>query len=152
LTLWLCAFGLSAELPALASSKASAALVAAAASSPRTLIAAQDTAAEASRLDPLSDAGLTAEATIALHRGRIGQARVLLERGLERDPTDERAWDLLAYLDGLAGDRRGVAAAYRRVLALDPRGSLARGILRAELLAAPAADSVTAMPTPAGTS
>lgn len=152
LTLWLCAFGLSAELPALASSEASSALVQAASGSPRALAAAQASAAHAASLDPLGDAGLIAEATIALHRGRIERARGLLAQAARREPSDERVWGLLASLDALAGDRHGVSLAYRRVLALDPNGALARGILRAQLLAAPAIDSATAVPTPSGPS
>ncbi|HLY36226.1 MAG TPA: O-antigen ligase family protein, partial [Candidatus Limnocylindria bacterium] len=128
LTLWLCLFGLSAELPELAASKASRALVLASESPASALAAAQSSAAEATRLDPLSDAGLLVEVDLAQHRGRLRAARALLGDALERDPTDLRAWEDLAFVDLELRDRRGVAQAERRLVELDPRGRLARAL------------------------
>lgn len=152
LTLLVCAFGLSAELPELAASKTSGALVQAAGGAPAQLAAAQSAAAEAAKLDPVSDAGLSAQSTIALHRGDLGLARMYLQQAVAREPTDGGAWDLLAYVDGLVGDRRGETMAFTRVLRLDPRGKLAAGIVRGRLGLAPPAGSATAIPTPLGQS
>lgn len=76
LVLWLCVFALSAVLPSLAASEASSAIVQAASSAPGALCSAQSSATLASSLDPLSDAGLRAEATVALHRGCLARARL----------------------------------------------------------------------------
>ena len=78
LALWLSAFALSAALPkSWSASKAAGALVAASSASPTALNNAQASARLASDLDPLSDAGLRVEATIALHRGRLAPARAI---------------------------------------------------------------------------
>jgi tetratricopeptide (TPR) repeat protein len=147
-TLWLCAFALSAALPSLAASKASSALVRASSSSPSALQSAQASAALASRLDPLSDAGLRVEATIAIHRGRLLRARDYLTQAVGREPTDVQAWSQLGEVDALVGDLRGANRAAQRLIALDPRGQDARVLERARLLSAPPADSVTATQTP----
>ena len=69
-TLGVCVVVISDVLPSLAASKASAAIVEAAGSA-SSVQDAQATAVLASRLDPLSDAGLLAEATIAARRGEL---------------------------------------------------------------------------------
>jgi Flp pilus assembly protein TadD len=148
LTLWLCAFALSAALPSFASSKASAALVKASGTSPTALRDAQSSAALASDLDPLSDAGLRVEGTVALHRGRLRLARAYLLQAVSREPSDVQAWQQLGQVQALIGDARGARFAARRLISLDPRGREARALEGANLLVAPPADSVTAIETP----
>jgi hypothetical protein len=126
LCLWLCAFALSAALPSIAASKANSALVAAASGSPSALRSAQASSALAARLDPLSDAGLRAEAAVALHRGQLVRARNYLQEGVARNPTDGFAWEELAQVDGVLRDIQGAQFAFQRVVALDPRGQAAR--------------------------
>lgn len=133
-TLWLGFFVISAVLPSLAASKANAALIEAASASSARLDAAESNAKRASSLDPLSDAGLRAQGLIAVHRHKIARARYYLERAVERQPSDELAWDELGQVDGLLGDRSGVRHAARQVLALDPRGPNAQSIRRSGLL------------------
>jgi hypothetical protein len=152
LTFGLCCFSVSAALPSIAADKASGAEVTAGGSGD-ALVRAQSSAALASRLNPLSDAGLRAESTIALHRGDPAQARAYLLEAVRRQPTDENAWASLAYVDVLLGDLRDATAAGQRVLALDPEGLLTGGfaanvVQRANVLEAPPQDSATATPTP----
>jgi hypothetical protein len=148
LTLWLCAFALSAVVPSLAASKAAGALVKASSASPAALRSAQSSAALASDLDPLSDAGLRVEATVALHRGRLARSRAYLRQAVARDPTDVQAWAQLGQVDALVGDQRGVERVARRLVALDLRGPWVQVLERARVLSAPPADSVTAIQTP----
>ena len=148
LTLWLCAFALSAMLPSLAAGRAGAALVRASSSSPAALRGAQSMAALASDLDPLSDAGLRVEATIALHRGLLQRARAYLMQAVARDPTDVEAWAQLGQVYALIGNRRGAGRAVRRLLALDPRGPWVQVVAREQLLSAPPGGSATAIQTP----
>jgi tetratricopeptide (TPR) repeat protein len=148
LTLWLCVFALSAVLPSLAASKANSALIQAASGSSSALRSAQASAALASSLDPLSDAGLRAEATIAIHRGLLGRARADLQAAVGRDPTDVLAWNQLALVYALLRDTSGATLAAQRVIALDPRGQTAQTLLRSELLAAPPGESAAASQTP----
>jgi hypothetical protein len=139
LALWLCAFALSAALPSLAASKAAAALVEAASTKSAALRSAQSSAALASDLDPLSDAGLRVEATVALHRGRLARSRAYLMQAVGRDPTDLQAWAQLGQVDALVGDARGVERVARRLVALDPRGPWVQVLRRAHVLSAPPA-------------
>jgi hypothetical protein len=148
LTLWLSLVGLSAELPERAESDANSALVQAANSSVGALAAAQSSAVEAARLDPLSDAGPLAEETIALHRGRVVQARRYVQEALSRNPSDQRAWAALVFVDTLLGERSEAAAAVQRIADLDPLGGLARFELASQLLSAPPGDSATSVRTP----
>lgn len=147
LALWLSVFALSALLPNLAASKASAAVVEAGSSSPGILYAAQSSAALASSLDPLSDAGLLAEATIAVHRGQLARARDYLRQAVGREPTDRLAWNQLAQVDLFLRDAAGAALAAQREAALDPEGPAAKLILRAGL-SAPPRQSATSTQTP----
>ena len=148
LTLWLCVFALSAVLPSLAASKANSALIQAASGSPGALRGAQASAALASSLDPLSDAGLRAEASVAIHEGRLARARAELQQAVGRDPTDGLAWNALALVYGLLRDTAGETFALQRMVALDPRAQSAQAIARYELSSAPPRDSVTATRTP----
>ena len=152
-TLGLCAYALSAALPSIAASKASSALVAASGTGPTALDRAQSTAELASSLDPLSDAGLKAQATIAVRRSQPRLARAYLLDALTRDPSDPQAWSEIAYVELLLGNTPDARRAATRALALDPRGqrstSLATEILqRINVLDAPPADSATATPVP----
>jgi tetratricopeptide (TPR) repeat protein len=146
--LWLSVFALSAALPSLAASKASSALIEAANGSSSALRSAQGSAALASSLDPLSDAGLRAEATIAIHRGRLGRARSYLQDAVARDPTDALAWNQLALVYALLKDPGAAILAAQRVISLDPRGQSAQTIIRSELVAAPPWESAAASQTP----
>jgi hypothetical protein len=148
ITLWLCAFALSADLPNLAAGKANSALVKAASSSQATLKRAHASAALASSLDPLSDAGLRAEATIALHQGHVAQARTYVLQALRRDPSDAQAWIQLEFVDFELRDTRGAVQAAARAIALDPRGPFASQRSQVSLLATPPQESATAVQTP----
>jgi hypothetical protein len=147
-TLWLCAFALSADLPNLAAGRANSALVKAASTSPTTLQHAHASAALASSLDPLSDAGLRAEATIALHQGQVAQARTYVLRALRREPSDAQAWIQLEFVDFELRDTRGAVQAASRAIALDPRGPFASQRSQVSLLATPPQESATAVQTP----
>jgi hypothetical protein len=152
-TLLLCMFALSAVMPDLAGSKASAALVAAASPSQARLQSALSTAQLATRLDPVSDEGLKAAATIATHLGRFASARSYLFDAIRRDPNDPGAWEQLADLELQLGNRRGLIRAANRSLALDPHSKLAFGLaLNALALSAPTTDpaTVTSTPLPTG--
>ncbi|HEY2771597.1 MAG TPA: O-antigen ligase family protein [Solirubrobacteraceae bacterium] len=151
LTAGLCSFALSAALPSLAATKAANAVVEAAGSSSTAVRHAQSDASLASRLDPLSDAGLRVEATIALRRGDLDQGRRYLLQAIARDPTDGQAWRELAFEELALGNTRNGLLALGRVLALDPHAAGARQLanyiaaIRAEKLT-PARDSATAHP------
>lgn len=149
-TIVLCVYALSALLPSLAATKASAALTnAGAASSRADLERAEATALLASRLDPLSDSGLTAAASISVYLGQPDQARTYLLEALRRDPSDELAWEQLAALELKLGDARATRQATTRVLELDPRGAIGRQLaLDLAELSTPPNDSATATSTP----
>jgi hypothetical protein len=148
LTLWLCAFALSAALPSWSASRAASALVRASSGSPATLRSAQSSAKLASELDPLSDAGLRAEATIAVHRGQLSRAREYLTQAVGREPTDVQAWQQLAEVYVLIGDARGAGVAAQRLVALDPHGPSVQALRRARVQLAPPSGSATAVQTP----
>jgi hypothetical protein len=149
-SLWLCVLALSVELPQLAADKASAALVSASSASPASVRAAQREASVATELDPLSDAGLLAQATVALHESRPALARVYLSEAVARNPSDPEAWRLLAQVEYYAlRDRQGGISALQRELALDPMGPDAHVILGGQLHQAPPGSSATRFPSPA---
>jgi predicted Zn-dependent protease len=125
LTLWLCCFALSA---ALRSAQASAAL--------------------ASKLDPLSDAGLRAEAAIAIHQGRLTRARILLLEAVRRNPSDSPPWYDLAQVDLALHDTGDATLAAQRVVALDPEGQTARAIVGSGLVSAMRLGSAPPTSTP----
>lgn len=143
----LCLFALSVELPQLAADKAGAALVAASSPSASAVRNAQTEAAQASQLDPLSDAGLLAEATVALHRSQPARARVYLAEAVARDPSDPEAWRLLGQVDYLLRDRQWTAAV-QRAIDLDPMGHYAQSVLAAQLRDAPPGSSATRFSVP----
>jgi hypothetical protein len=148
-TLCLAAFALSATVPRLAAGKAAQALVAASSSRTGDLDSALADALSASRLDPLSDAGLRAASTIAVHLGRRAEARRLLLAALRRQPTDGQAWQQLAYEDFAVGADGEAVAAAQRAQALDPRSTSAQQLAQGALLTvAPPVRSATAAPTP----
>jgi hypothetical protein len=149
-TLWLCIFALSIALPQLAADKASAALVAASSSSPATVRAAQAEASLASQLDPLSDAGLYAEATVALHDSRPKLARMDLLQAVGRNPSDPLAWQLLFDADGSLGYWTAGFAAAQQAVNLDPMGSYAQTFVAHGLHKALPSSSATRFPTPPG--
>lgn len=147
LTVCLCLFVLSVELPQLAADKAGAALVAASSASPSAVRDAQAEAALASQLDPLSDSGLLAEATVALHRSQPARARVYLREAAARNPSDPQAWRLLAQVEfGLRDPRWTVAV--QRAVDLDPMGHYAQTIVARQLREAPPGSSPTRISVP----
>ena len=146
LTVCLCLFALSVELPQLAANRASAALVAASSPSATVVRGAQAQAALASRLDPLSDSGLLAEADLALHRSRLTRARVYLGQAVIRNPSDPQAWRLLAQVDELLGDRPAAASASQRAVDLDPMGHFAQAAVADQLHHALPSSSATRFP------
>jgi O-Antigen ligase len=149
ITALLCAYALSGVVPSVAASKANSALVAASSSSRSALEHAEATARAATRLDPLSDAGLLTSETIALHLGNIAQARTDLLGAIKRDPTDSQAWQQLAFVELDLRDLEDAVTAVQRVAALDPMGRATQNLLRTfESLRAPPSDSATRGPTP----
>jgi hypothetical protein len=121
LSVLLCAFAVSAILPAWAHTKAVDALnTAASASGPAGLQEAAAQADLASRLNPLSDEGLLEAATIAARRGLSVDARNYLVRAVRRSPYHATAWEALAFSALEAGDRVGAYRADQRALSLDP--------------------------------
>jgi hypothetical protein len=121
-TVAMCAFALSVVLPSLAAEKASSAELAVGPGTPAALRQADKEAVLATRLDPLSDAGLLAEATVASRRQQLATARALDIRALARDPSDANAWEALAFVEVL-GNRLGAGIqAAQRILELDPKG------------------------------
>jgi tetratricopeptide (TPR) repeat protein len=147
-TLWLCILALSVELPQLAADKATAALVAASSPSSAAVQRAQSEAALASSLDPLSDSGLLAEATVALHEGQRGLARLYLEQAVARNPSDPEAWHVLAIVDGQLGDLAAAHLATQRAVNLDPMGTFAQTVVNSQLAKAPPSASATHFSTP----
>jgi O-antigen ligase/polysaccharide polymerase Wzy-like membrane protein len=121
-TICLAAFAASVVVPRVAAADAAHALVQASTGTPAALNQALADARRATRLDPLSDAGLRATATIAVHRGDLSGARTALLAAVRRQPSDEQAWQELTLTDLARGDRAEARAAARRVAAIDPRG------------------------------
>lgn len=123
----LAAFALSAVIPRLAAGRAGNALLEAA-SGTRLSHALADALA-ANRLDPVSDRGLLAAATIEVRLGHNERARRYLLAAVQRQPTDGAAWERLAFEDLVLHDRPDAAVAAHRALALDPHGASARSIV-----------------------
>jgi hypothetical protein len=149
-TLIVCVYALSALLPSLAATKASAALTQAGATSSRIQLEhAAGTALLAARLDPLSDEGLKAAASISIYLSRLPQARRYLLEAVGRNPSDPLAWQQLADLELRLRDVRATRQAIERVLALEPRATAGRQLaLALQQLVTPANGSATATSTP----
>jgi hypothetical protein len=124
----LAAFAASVALPRIAAADAARALVDASSDGPASLTAALEQARRATRLDPLSDAGLRAAATIAIHRGQLAVARTDLLAAVRREPSDGQAWQELSFTDFLRRDYAESAAAARHALAVDPHGPKAQAL------------------------
>jgi O-antigen ligase len=152
MVLGLCVLAASAVLPSIAANDASNALVAAATGTSASVIHGAQEAQAATRLDPLSDAGLIASASIAERLVELQAARGELLEGLDRDPDDTSAWASLFGLDSVFRDWVPAVQAAQRLLDLDPEigGSQRTNVLdagRAAVLAeAPPEDSPTAQP------
>jgi tetratricopeptide (TPR) repeat protein len=147
------ALGLSSVLPSLASGRAATALLTASASSPAALPRAQHDAAVAASLDPLSDAGPSAQAFIAAHQGDLARVRPYLLQALVRDPSDEDVWARLAVVDVESGHPQAALTAADRLFELDPfnRRMVVDAVTvaqEAELRLAPPRASATAIATP----
>ncbi|MFL5824866.1 MAG: O-antigen ligase family protein [Solirubrobacteraceae bacterium] len=149
-TLWLCIFALSVALPQLAADKASGALVAASSRSGAAVQQAESDATLASSLDPLSDAGVLAQATLALHVGQRQRARLYLQDAVARDPSDAQAWRFLAVVDGQLRRLTDGRAAGQHAIRLDPLGSFAALVLSKQVAHAPPSGSATRFATPGG--
>ena len=126
--LCLAAFAASVAVPRVAAADAARALVEASTGTPAALDRALADARRATHLDPLSDAGLRAAATIALHRGELTAARSALLEAVRRQPSDVQAWQELALTDLARRDGTEAAAAARRLAAADPRGPGGRAL------------------------
>jgi hypothetical protein len=137
LVLWLCTFALSAALPSWAATKATSALVNASSTSPSAIQGAESSAKLASDLDPLSDAGLRVQATIAVRRRQLLRARVLMIQAVGREPSDVQAWAQLVDVYLLMGDQQRARVAAYRLIALDPRGPSTRALERERVVGAP---------------
>jgi hypothetical protein len=149
LTVLMCLYCVSAVLPSLAQSDARKALVVAAGGTSRDRQQAMALAKKATKLNPFSDAGLTAAATISVQAGRLAQARDYLFDAVRRNPDDVAAWEQLASLEAQGGDLAGLRVAAARALALDPKGAGAIAIaVHALALSSPPSDSATATGTP----
>jgi hypothetical protein len=150
-TLLLCAIAISGVTPSLAAGRARGAVLTAARGTPAALASAQASAELASRLDPLSDGGLLAEADVAFARREFGLARSDVLAAIGREPDDLQAWiQLLGYEEAL-GDVPAVQAVGARILALDPEGAQSRGLaVQSRLFAIGTSGSATAIKTPAG--
>jgi tetratricopeptide (TPR) repeat protein len=146
LALAACTFAVSAALPSIAASKATHAVVEAA-GSPSARQHALQTAMLASRLDPLSDAGLLVESLIAQHDRQFDRARSMLLAAISRNPSDPAAWQQLAVLEYTLGDTRDSRRAAARLAQLDPMSAAnARGAASAAVRLTPPQDSATAQP------
>ncbi len=77
----------------------------------------------AARLDPLSDAGHRAEATIALRQGQPHRARAIPPRRCSARAQRHCGWGNLAYVELALGDAAAGRRAAQRALELDPRGT-----------------------------
>jgi hypothetical protein len=150
-TLMLCAVAISGVTPSLAAGRARDAVLTAAQATPAALASAQASAELASRLDPLSDAGLLAEADVASARHEFATARSVVIAAISREPDDLQAWiQLLGYEEALR-DVPAVQAVGARILALDPEGAQSRGLaVQSQLFAIGTSGSATAIKTPAG--
>ncbi len=149
-TFALCVYALSGALPSIASSKAGNAVVTAGGGSSAELTRAQASASLASQLDPLSDAGLTVEATIAVRHGQPRRAQSYLLDAVHRNPSDAAAWRSLVVVDLLLGDLRDALQGVQRIAALDPYrvSALAAVSGSAFLNEVPPKGSATATPVP----
>jgi MFS family permease len=145
----LAALALSVALPARAELKArSAVSLSAKATQDQQQAAALD-AAVASQLDPLSARGPIAEATVAVRRGRLAQARTYALDGVDRTPENAAAWVVLAEVARAQADRAGFTLASERALVLDPLGTRTKELATAAAaFEAPPAGSPTATGTP----
>ena len=150
-TLMLCAVAISGVTPSLAAGRARDAVLTAARGTPAALASAQASAELASRLDPLSDAGLLAEADVAFARRQFAVGRSDVVAAIKREPDDIQAWiQLLGYEEALR-DVPAVQAVGARILALDPEGGESRGLaVQSQLFAIGRGGSATAIKTPAG--
>lgn len=130
----MCAFVLSGAAPSVAASKASAAVVTASSASGGAISHAQDDAAVATRLDPLSDAGPLANATIALRLGNLAQAEAYTLQAIRRNPNDVEAWQRLVFVEFARRNEVGVYQSLQRLLKLDPRGTTSKALVRSAYL------------------
>ncbi|MEA2231567.1 MAG: hypothetical protein QOD83_1383 [Solirubrobacteraceae bacterium] len=139
----------SAALPMIADSKASAAQAVSTTAGDDELEHAAAEAELASRLDPTAVRPLLAAAAIAQGRGRLLDARRYLLQAVDRQPYSAIAWERLLRLTLTMVDRPGAKAAGDRLLELDPLGTGTRALAgRLVLFSAPAASSPTATGTP----
>ncbi len=149
-TLMLCAVAISAVTPSLAAGRARDAVLTAARGTPAALASAQRSAELASRLDPLSDAGLLAEANVASARRQFGVAKSDTLAAISREPDDVQAWIQLLGYEEVSRDVQAVQAVGARILALDPEGAESRGLaVQAQQFALSPTGSATGIKTPA---
>ncbi|CAN5577557.1 hypothetical protein BH20ACT17_BH20ACT17_19440 [soil metagenome] len=139
----------SAWLPALADSKADAALLVSREAGPAELGRATAQAELGARLDPTSVRPLLAAASLAEGRSRLLDARNYLIEAVDRQPYSYAAWARLLRLAILTADRPGAKAAAERIRELDPLSSATPSFAaRLALFSVPASASPTATGTP----
>ena len=151
-TLALCAFAMSAVLPAWSQTKALNALTSVTDhSTPAQLESAAAAADLAARLNPLGDQALIYASTIAARRGRTADEHRYLLQAVGREPYDVNAWTQLAFAAAADNDRGGAYDAARKALSLDPLNTtLAPFVAFLALGQTPPAASATATGTPLG--
>jgi outer membrane protein TolC len=126
-------------------------VVTAARGTPAALASAQSSAALASRLDPLSDAGLLAEADVASARQQFAAARSDAIAAVNREPDDLQAWMQLLGYEEATHDVPAAEAVAARILALNPKGLEAQSLAaQVQLFAIGTSGSATAIKTPPG--
>lgn len=147
--LLLAALALSVALPARAELKARVAMSLPPNATADVQADAALAATVASELDPLSAQGPIAEATVAMRRGRLAQARTFALEAVDRTPDNPAAWLVLAEVAQAQADRAGFTLASQRALELDPLGGRTRELAAAAAaFEAPPAGSPTATGTP----
>jgi hypothetical protein len=124
-------------------------VLAASTSSPAALADADSKAILASRLDPLSDSGLIAQAEIDTRVHGFRAARSDLLAALRRDPVDVVAWAHLINVEYGLHDDNAILSVTRRILELHPVPAYARFLTsQVSILLAPPTESPTAVTTP----
>lgn len=87
---------------------------------------AEQTFAQAARLDPDAAGPVVAQAMVALRRGQAEQARKLADQALLMDRTSVDVWSVKASIEHVFGAFDAASSAYAKVLELDPRNLEAR--------------------------
>jgi Flp pilus assembly protein TadD len=57
----------------------------------------------------------------AARSGRLGEAQLVVEQALLRQPEDDVLWNSLGIVRGMVGDVTGARSAFERAVSIDPR-------------------------------